>query len=227
MVEFPHPHKLVQPVRIHSHPTDPNLRGLQDVAQGMNRRSPARWHHVGISRSVGETGSGHVRVSPIDSSLKSSYGYYWCLGVAGFGRHREQEISFLSHGQDNPQEQERAIRDATRRLLDMCGIEICDFVIFGGQNNLPGEDTLHTSHEVQSILAETIMDETQRRIRSIIISPAPCDTRLTDTMGKSVLVDTPSRTLHVFERLRLDGDQTKQADYVPPEIRAARYEISV
>lgn len=223
MIEFPRQDRLVEPIKIYSYSNDPNLGILRRVADEMNQTPSLKWDSVGESLGRDQSGDSYVRVSPITQNMKSSYGYFWCVGVAGFGRHLGVEKSFLSHGQDDVPRQRKYVQEAVKRLLDMCG-DTSDFVIFGGQNNLVDANyasrTRNHSLEVRAELEQMIIDET-KGIRALVIPPDASDNHLTDLMGKSVLVDTPTRSVHVFERLSFH-ESAQMAPYQIPEFRARR-----
>ncbi|MFA6917793.1 MAG: hypothetical protein WC285_03080 [Candidatus Gracilibacteria bacterium] len=225
MIEFPSNNSHVVPVKVKSYPTSQSGRVMQDVFREVHGRTALGYETVDSYLRGRQTGDDYVRVSPISEDLKVSYGYFWCVGVAGFGNHDGRRESFLSHGQDDVNRQVLYVSDAVKRLLDSCG-DTCDFVIFGGQNNIPGasrlDGTLRSSLEIQKSLANMIVGETHGSVIPILIGPDDLDTCATDLIGKNVIVETPTRTLHVFERLILKPDDEPR--YRTPEQRANRYQ---
>ena len=191
-----------------------------------------KWEGVGYALAPDQSGEDLLRISSIGTKGKVSYEYFWCLGLVGFGRKNQENISFLSHGKDNTEPRIMAhYRDAIRRLLDTSDPETCDFVIFGGEHNIPGanltQGTLHASLETQSRLVQLVCEETQGLVNPIVIPPSELDNGDTDLCGKSILVETPTRNIHLFESLVHQHDgrfaQYTEPEYQPPHKRAHRY----
>jgi|WetSurMetagenome_2_1015567.scaffolds.fasta_scaffold329000_2 hypothetical protein len=225
MVEFRACYPSVTPIGIRSY--SGSMRNVFTVCSELAERWPLKYEHIGTSRNINQSGDDFVRVSAINEQLKSSYGYYWCIGVVGFGSNNGQENSFLSHGQDNVEKQKDHIKNAVKRLLDLCDINTCDFAVLGGQNNLPDASaamgTLRYSAEVQKEIIQIIIEETQGKIRPVVIPPSHLDNHLTDLDGKHVLIETPRRVVHVFETLFPMENMRIDDTYITPGKRAYRH----